>query len=400
MSQPLRESVISVVRETVPAIAEHGTKITTAMYERLFQDHAVRALFNQSHQGGDGSQTRALAQAILAYAQNIDNLEVLAPAVERIAHKHVSLHILPEHYPHVANALLGAIKDVLGDAANDDVLNAWGEAYWYLAHILVSREAELYSALASSPGGWVGWRSFQVKKKIEESSVITSFVLHPADGGAVIRHKPGQYLTLRLPAASGALVQRNYSISSAPGDASYRISVKREPSGLVSNFLHDAIHVGSALAVGPPSGDFFVADTPKRPLVLMSGGVGLTPMVSIMEALARTTQHVAYFIHGTLDGSTHAMGAHIKDLTTTSPNLKSTVFYEKPRRVDEIGLHYDHAGHITLDWLLANTPLRAADVYLCGPRPFLAHFIGELSGAGVPRDRIHYEFFGPAETLG
>ncbi len=400
MPQSLSEATKSIVRATVPAIAAHGTQITAAMYERLFKNDEVRALFNQSNQGGDGRQTRALAQAILAYAQNIDNLAVLGPAVERIAHKHASLHILPEHYPHVANALLGAIKDVLGDAATDDVLNAWGEAYWFLAHILIGREAELYHALTSTPGGWTGWRAFQVTGKVEESSVITSFVLRPADGGAVARHKPGQYLTLRVPAASGALVQRNYSISSAPNGKSYRISVKREQHGLVSNFLHDHITVGSALEVGPPSGDFFVADTPQRPLVLLSGGVGLTPMVSILETLAGAAQTVPiHYVHGAIDGSKHAMGKLVKALTEASGHLKSTVFYESPRSVDQKGLHYDHEGFITVDWLKANTPLKESDVYLCGPRPFLSHFVGQLAAAGVARDQIHYEFFGPADAL-
>src|SRR5690606_21699358 len=136
MPQPLSAQTIAPVKATVPALAEHGPAITKAMYARLFQDEHIRALFNHANQGEGGAQLHALAGAIVAYALNIDNLEVLLPVVERIAQKHVGYDILPEHYPYVARALLGAIGEVLGDAATEEIVNAWGEAYWFLAEIL------------------------------------------------------------------------------------------------------------------------------------------------------------------------------------------------------------------------------------------------------------------------
>ena len=161
MPHPLTAATIAIVKATVPAIAEHGTAITTAMYARLFRDDHIRALFNHANQGESGAQVHALAAAILAYARNIDNLGALAPVVERIAYKHVGYHILPEHYPFVANALLGAIKEVLGDAASDDVLAAWGDAYWFLADILKAREVVLRDEIGAAEGGWTGWRRFR-----------------------------------------------------------------------------------------------------------------------------------------------------------------------------------------------------------------------------------------------
>ena len=158
MPRPLSVSTISTVKATVPALEPHGLDITRRMYRRMFQNENIREMFNQSHHGETGSQPKALAGAVLAYASNIDNLGVLGGAVERIAQKHVALNILPEHYPHVAEALLGAIKDVLGDAATDEVIAAWGEAYWFLAELLIGREATIYRELASAPGGWNGWR--------------------------------------------------------------------------------------------------------------------------------------------------------------------------------------------------------------------------------------------------
>ena len=157
----------------------------------MFQNEAIRDLFNQSHHGETGSQPKALAAAIVAYARNIEGLAALAPAVEGIAQKHVGLNILPEHYPYVAEALLGAIEDVLADAATEEILAAWGEAYWYLADVLIARERLIYQGLAAAPGGWNGWRDFTVTEKRRESEVITSFLLRPADDGPVLRHRPG-----------------------------------------------------------------------------------------------------------------------------------------------------------------------------------------------------------------
>ncbi|MBB6255123.1 NO-inducible flavohemoprotein [Nitrospirillum iridis] len=400
--QPLSAQTIAIVKATVPALADHGPAITRAMYARLFQDADIAALFNHSHQGQDGTQTKALANAVLAYARNIENLGALAPAVERIAQKHVGLRILPDHYPHVATALLGALQDVLGEAATPDILAAWGEAYWFLAHVLMAREQGIYNDLASAEGGWSGWRDFTVAEKIVESDIITSFVLVPKDGGPVLRHKAGQYLTFLLPVAGPDLVptRRNYSISTAPNGRNYRISVKREERGAASSWLHAHVRVGDVLRVSPPAGDFFLPDQPQRPVVLLSGGVGLTPMVSMVETIAEKHPDLeTHYIHGTASSATHAMDAHVRAIAARHPGIKVATFYSDPLGDDEPGISHDVTGLITLDWLRDNTPLHQADFYLCGPKPFLRAFVGGLSLAGVPSDRIHYEFFGPAEEL-
>ena len=145
MSKPLSAETIAIVKSTAPALQIHGFAITTRMYERLFEDPKIKALFDQAAQIS-GEQPKRLAGAILAYAKNVDNPAVLASAIERMASRHVATHVKPEHYPAVANALLPAIRDVLGDAATDAVLNAWGEAYWFLADVLIAREKELYAA--------------------------------------------------------------------------------------------------------------------------------------------------------------------------------------------------------------------------------------------------------------
>lgn len=401
MPQTLTPATIATVKATVPALAQYGTAITTAMYARLFQDDHIRQLFNHSNQGEGGAQVHALAAAILGYAQNIENLGALAPVVERIAHKHIGYHILPEHYPFVANALLAAIKEVLGDAATDDVLAAWGEAYWFLANILKAREVVLRDEIVASQGGWNGWRRFVVAEKIRESSVITSFVLRPEDGGPVVRHRPGQYLTFRLAPEGQPVLKRNYSISCAPNSEYYRISVKREAEGQGgSRFLHDAVEPGDILETTPPAGDFFLSEAPQRPVILLSGGVGLTPMVSMAEAIARDFPELeTHYVHGTISSDTHAMDTHVRALAKRASNLNVTTFYSDPLAGDVLGKTHHGEGFISTDWLARNTPLHQADIFLCGPKPFLRAFVSGLSLAGVPAGRIHYEFFGPADDL-
>ena len=216
-----------------------------------------------------------------------------------------------------------------------------------------------------------------------------------------MRHRPGQYLTFWLDLPGRHPLKRNYSISAAPNGATYRISVKREPRGVVSGWLHDHAEPGAVLKVAPPAGEFFLDDPPRGPVVLLSGGVGLTPMMSMLETIAERHRVLpTHYVHGTRDGATHAMGAHARALAEQSGGaITVTTFYEKPRPEDQRGRDYDHEGLITVPWLTDNTPAEAV-YYLCGPRPFLRAFVGGLAHeAGVPSEHIRYEFFGPADEI-
>ncbi|ABI62572.1 NO-inducible flavohemoprotein [Granulibacter bethesdensis] len=405
MPSPLGDATTALIKATIPALAEYGIAITRAMYARLFQNREIAALFNQSNQS-NGMQPEALAGAILAYARNIDTLEVLGPAVERIAEKHVGAHILPEHYHFVAEALLGAISDVLGDAATPEILDAWGEAYWFLANVLIEREKDLREAAARAEGGWTGWRPFIIADKIRESEFITSFILRPTDGGPVLRHRPGQYLTVTLSPAGAPPLKRNYTISCAPNGKYYRLSVKREASGGgASAFLHDQMKVGDTLLATPPAGDFVLPENQTRPVILVSAGVGLTPMVSMAESLAaRHCPVPVHFIHCTQNSKTHAMGTALNALAEKHKDrMTVTTFYSRPLATDEQGVAYDQKGRMTAQWLMAwlstHMPLMDADLYVCGPRQFLHDMLTGLDAAGVPAERVHHELFGPTISL-
>ncbi|WP_366657645.1 NO-inducible flavohemoprotein [Fodinicurvata sp. EGI_FJ10296] len=399
MPSPLSSRTVEIIKATAPVLETHGLDIVHAMYGRMFKNPEIRDMFNQSHQGDD-SQPRALTGAILAYAQNIDNLDALVPVVERIAQKHVGLQILPEHYPHVGQALLDGMTDVLGDAATEEIIGAWHEAYWFLANILIERERKLYEDIAGADGGWTGWRAFVIEASRRESDVIRSFQLRPVDGMPVLRHKAGQYLTFAFDIPESGTVKRNYSISTAPNGETYRISVKRESGGLASNWLHDQALPGTVLNAAPPAGDFFLPDTPADPIVLLSGGVGLTPMVAMLETVAKDHPGTpVHFVHGAIDGSTHAMGDHVRALASDQPGLTTTVFYQSPRPEDISEQRFDQQGLIDRNWLAANTDIKRASYFVCGPRAFMQAMINHLTALGVPASRIHYEFFGPADAL-
>ncbi len=385
MSGQLSPETISIIKATVPALEAHGLEVVKAMYARLFVTPQIKALFNHSHQQGNDAQPKALAGAVLAYARYIDTPEVLASAIERITQKHVSLQILEEHYPYVADALLGAIADVLGEAATPEVIAAWGEAYWFLANILISLEKKLYDAKANAQGGWRGWRNFVVSERQVETPLVTSFILKPKDGGPVLRHQPGQYLAFNLDIA-GREIRRNYSISSEPNETSYRISVKREAQGVASGWLHDHATVGTALRVAPPAGDFYYKPVEGAPLVLISAGVGITPMLSILGALPSAVRPKAQFLHAARDA------AFVPHKTEVQSSGTANRFFFAD-------LEAGDAPELTAGWLCKETPIEAAQYYICGPKGFMAMAINGLKRAGVSDERIHYEFFGPATDL-
>ncbi len=403
----LSAATIATVKATAPVLAEHGLAIVELFYRRLFEAHPeLKNLFNMRHQQL-GEQQRALAGAVLAYAQNIDDLGALEAAVRRIANKHASLNVRPEQYPVVGSTLLAAIREYLGDAATDEVLAAWGEAYGQLAEVFIGAEAALYADSVARPGGWSGWRDFVVHRKRRDSEVITSFFLEPLDGGPVADFLPGQYVSVVVDVPRLGLQQtRQYSLSDAPDGRTYRISVKRESgadqaaraaaagdaesadaaaqaAGYVSNLLHDHVEEGDVVRLTPPFGDFHIDLQARTPVVLISGGVGLTPMISMLKTVLKQGGRDAVFVHGARDGGVHAMGAGVREAARGNPHLASHVFYETPRESDVQGRDYDHAGRVDLRRIAASVLRPGADYYVCGPIPFMRAQLAALKALGV-----------------
>ena len=385
----------TIVTATVPILEQGGETLTRHFYQLLFRDYPeVIPYFNQVHQQS-GAQQRALADAVLMYAKNIDRLDALGPLASTIVNKHVALQIVPEHYPMVGASLLKAISEVLGpDVATDAVLEAWGAAYEQLAGILIGAETVAYATQASAPGGWNGMRDFVVVEKRSESDEITSMVLKPRDGKAIMAHLPGQYIGIRV-ATEDREHRRQYSLSAISNGFTYQISVKRQPNGKVSNLLHDDLQVGDSVELLAPSGAFIVADR-DIPLVLISGGIGITPTLPMLDH-ALTTGRDVIFIHAARHRGVHAFHTRLEELAASHPQLRYFHLYAEQgdgQPVPQITGLLDSAKLAA--WLPES---RNVDAYFVGPTPFMKAVKLSLHELGVPESQIHYEFFGPAEAL-
>ena len=382
-----------LVNASLPAVGPKVDEITAVFYPLMFSRYpAVKAYFNQAHQL-QGTQPRALANAVVAYATNLDRLEVLGDAVALIVQKHVSLNILPEHYPIVGECLLAAIKQVLGDVASDEILAAWGEAYQQLADLLIGAEEQSYLQNEQCIGGWRGEREFVLRRKQAESDVITSFYFEPVDGQAISNYLPGQYTTLVIE-VDGQSVRRNYSLSDQPGTGYYRISVKREPGGVASNYLHDHLQEGSVVRLTPPAGSFTL-NNEARPVVFLTGGVGITPAMSMLSPALASGREI-HFMHAAINGQLHAFKTQVDQLASQHQQLNVSYCYEKPQAGDQphfVGM----INRALLNDLLPED--RDVDVYLLGPKGFMQASYSALQDLGVPQANIQYEFFGPLESL-
>ena len=400
---PLDKETRDIIKATVPVLQAHGGEITKRFYALMFENHPeLKNIFNQTNQR-KGDQSKALANTVYAAAANIDNLEVILPHVKQISQKHRSLNIKPEHYPIVGKYLLLGMKDVLGEAANDDVINAWEKAYGVIASVFINIEKEMYNEIENTVGGWKDFRDFKVVKKVVESDVITSFYLEPADDNPFPNYQAGQYITVRAEIEGEKHHHlRQYSLSCAPGEGTYRISVKREdaidsnPAGVVSNFLHKEIHEGSILPISAPAGDFVLDQTCTRPLVLISGGVGLTPMISMLETVIKEQPNrEVIFTHAARSGRFHAMKNRLDKIVEDHKQVTAYTIYDNPEADDRC----DKTGYIDKDWLQTILPTKDAAFYFCGPKGFMRAMYANLKQLEVAEEDIHFEFFGPADDI-
>lgn len=396
----LDSRTIQVIKSTIPLLESAGPALTTHFYERMFKHNPeLKDVFNLAHQHS-GGQPVALFNAVAAYAKNIENLAVLSSTVERIAQKHTGFLIKPEQYAIVGGHLLATLKELGGDAVTEEVLEAWSQAYGFLANIFIQREAQIYQAHAEQDGGWTGERQFIISAKKVESAVITSFILTPEDGKPIKDFIPGQYLSLKLKHPNLEYEEiRQYSLSDAPNGTHYRISVKRELGGQVSNLLHDTMQVGDKIAVMPPAGDFMLDVATDIPVVLISAGVGQTPMKSMLNQLLKQ-QHPSSiaWLHACEHGALHGFKTAIHAKRQQHSNLTSHVWYREPNPTDVLGEDYDFEGQMELT-RVADRLTPQARYYFCGPIGFMSAIKQQLLTLGVAVENMHYEVFGPHADL-
>lgn len=397
LSQHQKEIILS----TVPLLREGGLALTTHFYNRMFTHHPeLKNLFNMGNQQS-GKQQTALAMAVLAYAENISNPSVLMPAVDLIGHKHTSLNIQPEQYDIVGTHLLASIKEVLQDLATNEVIDAWAAAYQQLAQLMIGHEAKMYEDKEKTNGQWVGWKNFVVQRKQIESTEITSFYLVAEDGSEAPNFIPGQFISVKVFLPNMNLTQiRQYSISCAPNKEYLRISVKRERNekldvnGMISNFLHDEINEGSVVSISAPAGNFTLQDKFSKK-VFISGGIGQTPLLSMLEHLSAQAdiKEELIWIHACRNTEVHAFADRIESIAEKNQQLKQHQFYDV---VDE-KLADSHVYEGILDFSKINQWQFASDAeyYVCGPKPFIEKTVETLAAHQIKENQIFFEEFGP-----
>ncbi|MCV2401997.1 NO-inducible flavohemoprotein [Marinomonas sp. C2222] len=395
----LSQQHIDTVRSTIPLLVSANTLITEHFYNRLFTHHPeLQNIFNMSHQS-TGRQPTALFNAIAAYATHIDNLEVLTSAVMRIAHKHTSFNIQPSQYDVVGHHLIETLRELVPGAFTPEVEEAWTAAYQQLANIFIKIEGDLYKQNANEQGGWEDFRAFKVISKTPESERVTSFVLAPVDGKKVIDYKAGQYLGIKIKPKDNEFEEiRQYSLSTTANQETYRISVKRESTGqiagIMSNYLHDQVNVSDTIEAMPPAGDFCFEDK-QQPVVLISGGVGLTPMQAVLDTLAKQQYaQPVHYLHACPKASHHSFKEHVNNLKS-SLDLNIQTWYEQLDD-DQEGVF---EGQMVLEPIKDSLPLETGDYYLCGPIGFMMNVKQQLLSLGVSGERIHYEVFGPHQDV-
>lgn len=394
---------IEIVKATVPVLEEHGTAITSVFYQNMFVEHPeLLDIFNKTNQKL-GRQQTALATTVLAAAKHLEHLEVLLPQVTEISHKHRALQILPEHYPIVGKHLIGAIKQVLGEAANDDIIDAWTEAYDEIAGVFIQLEEEMYKQEM-----WQGFAPFRVIEKSAAATDIAAFTVVPVNENknndqainknidlSKLTLTAGQYITVKTdPKNSDHLALRHYSLNSASTEKGIQFAVKRDNrdghSGLVSNYLHDELQVGETIMLSAPAGDFALDKALIHqndiPLVLISAGVGITPILAMLEAqVTANPQRPIIWAYACQNEQHHGFKERVSHLLESASTVKKSIFYFEQ-------------GQLLNEAWLANLS-RPADIYVCGSMPFMESMIGGLASLEHNADNIHYEPFGPKMSL-
>jgi ferredoxin-NADP reductase len=274
-----------------------------------------------------------------------------------------------------------------------------------LTNLAVARCALRKTEENSAP--WNGIRKFAVVKKIPEAGDACSFYLAPHDKKPLPAFRPGQYLTfeLEIPGQKKKTV-RCYSLSDASSPNNYRVTIKRcprskpeYPPGLASNFFHDQVQEGSILDVKAPGGHFYLDTSKEFPVVLISGGVGITPCLSMLnELVALGSKREIWWFYGVRHGGEHIMRQHVAELAAKHDNLRLQVCYSNPTDQDRLGVDYQHEGRVGIDLFKRLLPSSNYDYYICGPGPMMESITKGLAEWGVPDERVHFEAFGPASV--
>ncbi|GAA1731947.1 nitric oxide dioxygenase [Dietzia kunjamensis subsp. schimae] len=407
----LSEEHATVIRATLPVIGAHIDEITPVFYRTMFADNPelLRDTFNRGNQKL-GAQQRALAASIATFATLLVDGRSPVDMLSRIGHKHASLGITPDQYQVVHDYLFGAIVEVLGEAITPEVAAAWDEVYWIMAAVLVDFEKALYAEAQVEPGDVFRIATVIAREDVTDS--VTVFTLGGPDGEPLPDFRPGQYTSVGVVLPDGARQLRQYSLSTAPGDGTWRIGVRRVdaevrgglgcPAGEVSGWLHAHAEVGTTIQVTLPFGDLVLdaagigRDQDAAPVVLCSAGIGITPMLGMVAHLSATedTRRVLV-LHADRSPADHVLAEEVAGESSLLADAEVHTWYEQG--ADTVaGPGAVHRGF--MDLATVELP-EGAHVFLCGSTGFLQSLRPQFLEAGVPAERLHAELFAPNDWL-
>jgi nitric oxide dioxygenase len=389
---------VEVIKATLPLIGAHIDDITGRFYEGLFAAHPalLRNLFNRGNQVS-GAQQRALAASIATFATHLVDPDLPHPAdlLSRIGHKHASLGVTADQYPIVHEHLFAAIVAVLGaDTVSAVVAAAWDRVYWMMAETLIALEHELYDAAGVAAGDV--YRRARVISRVADPAGAVLITVRPL-AGPLGDFVPGQYVSVGVTMSDGARQLRQYSLINVPGSGELTCAVRPvdavegAPAGEVSSWIRDNICVGDLVDVTVPFGDLPAPASAETPVVLISAGIGITPMIGMLEYFAaRRTDATVQVLHADRGDQQHPLRERQRELVEQLPHASLDVWYEDGLTGGRPGVH---AGLLDLD-ALAEIPADA-EVYLCGSNGFVQAVRAQLATRGVPEHRVHCELFSP-----
>lgn len=384
----LSEKSRPIIEATLPIIAERINDITPDFYRRMFaaRPDLMDGMFSRSSQL-EGTQPRALAGSIAVFASYIVEHPDSYPdeVLSRVAHKHASLGLKEEEYPTVYKYLFEAIAANLGDLATPEIVEAWTEVYWLMGNALIKLEKGLYASQAND----VMFAPFKLVDRKETGENVVVLTFEPADETPMTESKGGQYISIVVPARDGLRQARQYTL--LPSEKNQRrIGVKLDPNGEMTSILHE-LKIGDVVEISNPYGDLTLEGfgNPEAPLYLFSAGIGTTPMLSFLsELIEKGSQRPVTVVHADRSLDTWPLREELTELVNKLPNARLISFIE--------GEGGDFAGRVDVSKLDVPSD---ANVYLCGPLPFMQGARSALVEAGVPGKNINYEIFGPDQWM-
>ncbi|MGW9826938.1 nitric oxide dioxygenase [Brevibacterium pityocampae] len=395
-----------IIKATLPLVGSKINEITPIFYSRMFEAHPelIADTFNRGNQK-QGAQQRALAASVATFATMLVDPEAPAPVnlLSRIGHKHVSLGITKDQYQIVHDNLFAAIVEVLGeDVVTPDVAAAWDSVYWLMADVLTDFEYDLYRSARVEPGDV--FRATTVVDRRDLPGDIVHFTVRAAEGSADLPgHLPGQYVSVGARLPDGARQLRQYSLvrgGSAAGELSFAVkrirATESAPEGEVSNWLGENVQVGDSLEVTLPAGDLVLDAQATNPVVLISAGIGVTPMLGMLDSLAASgSARTVVALHADDSAEVDAFGAARTGYAAGLAEGSAITWYGTGTPDAEL---QGEVREGLMDLSAVELP-ESASVYICGSNGFLQFIRTQLDERGVAAADVHYELFAPNDWL-